>query len=63
MEKSWLGPCATREAGSPETGGVPMHWEAPLQVGPRGKTVESWKTKQSRALEGRKQRKAALFSP
>ena len=38
------------------TGKLPCRWA-------QGGTVEAWKTKQRRDLEGRKQRKAALFSP
>ena len=47
------GSCAPREGGSPQTGRVPVHWEAPSQA---GGAEESQKTRQNRDLEGRKQR-------
>ena len=34
-ENFWMGVCALREGRSPETGRVPVHWEAPSQAGPR----------------------------
>ena len=62
-EKFWAGPVASKEGGSPETGGVPMHREAPLQVGPRGRCGVS-KTRQSRQrLRGQRTEKATLLSP
>ena len=53
-EDFWAGVCAPREGGSPETR-VPGHREAPSQAAPRG-AVKFWKTRQSRDLEGSKQR-------
>ena len=54
LENFWIGGCAPREEGGPETGGVPGHNEAPFQ-GAQGRATESQKTGQNRDLEGRKQ--------
>ena len=49
----WTGARAPRDRGSYETGGVPMHKEAPS---PASKSCGVLKTGESRGLEGRKQR-------
>ena len=59
MEIFWAGACALREAGTPETGGGPVHRETPLQVGPR-RSCRVLKNQTKQGL-GRKQ-KAALLS-
>ena len=47
--------------GSPETGRIPMHWEAPSQAGPRasGGISENWA---KQGLRGQKTEKAAILS-
>ena len=61
-ENFWTGACTPREEGSPETGRVPMHWEAPSQAGPRvsGGISENWA---KQGLRGQKAEKAAILSP
>ena len=58
-EKFWAGPFAPKEGGSPETGGVSVHREAPLQAGPRRCGVSQSK----QGLTGPETEKAALLSP
>ena len=36
MENFWTGACDPREGWSPETRRVPVHWEAPSELGPKG---------------------------
>ena len=57
MENFWAGAYAPREGGSPEIAGVPNAQGNFLHRQAQGGAVESWKTKHSRGLEGRKQRK------
>ena len=57
-----MGPCATREEGSPETGGVSVHWEAPLQVGPRG-NCGVLENQAKEGLRGQKTEKSCTFQP
>ena len=52
-----------RERGSPETGGAPVHTgKLPHRRAQRG-AAKSWKTGQSRDVEGRKQRKLHFSAP
>ena len=62
MENFWTGACVPREGESCEGGTVPVHWEAPLQVGPRGSCRIS-ESQAKQGLRGQKAEKAALLSP
>ena len=61
-ENFWTGVCAPREGGSPKTGRVPMHWDAPSQAGPRGSCGIS-EHRAKKELTGQKKEKAALLIP
>jgi hypothetical protein len=54
--------CVLMKRGSPETGGFPVHWEAPSHVNPRGSFIilENWS---KQGLRSQKTEKAEFLSP